>query len=215
MRKTRLKDLSGKVFGRLTVIKFIGVQERVARWECLCQCGIVKSYRSASLISGHTASCGCLGMERRSGASKTHGKRNTTEYQSWCNMRRRCYDEQNQKYHRYGGRGIIVCERWLGKNGFSNFYKDMGERPTKNHTLERRNNDGNYEPTNCGWDTKKVQANNRSTNHFIEHNGVIKTITEWEMIILGKSKGEITRRMKRGQTFEQVYNYFTNKGNLV
>lgn len=135
------------------------------------------------------------------------------EFYSWCNMRRRCYEITNDRYHRYGGRGIIVCDRWL--NSFENFFADMGEKPSQKHSIEREDNDGNYEPSNCYWGTKKEQANNRSSNVFIEHNGIVKTITDWELFLLNRSKGEVTRRLNKGQTFEHIYNYYANKHGLV
>lgn len=100
------------------------------------------------------------------------------EYRAWRNMRDRCYNPNIHNYFRYGGRGIVVCERWL--NSFNDFLSDMGLRPSPNHTIDRfPNNDGNYEPTNCAWRTPKEQANNRSSNTIITHNGISRTISEW------------------------------------
>lgn len=96
---------------------------------------------------------------------------------AYWGMRQRCYNPKAKHYHRYGGRGISVCERWM--SSFTNFKEDMGNRPSPDHSLDRINNDGNYEPSNCRWATKKVQNNNRHDNARIVVDGVEKTITEW------------------------------------
>jgi hypothetical protein len=105
-----------------------------------------------------------------------HGRKWAPEYVSWCNMKQRCFDENSTFYRDYGGRGITVCDRWLD---FVNFFADMGNRPSTKHTIERINNDGNYEPSNCRWATRKEQANNRRSRRILELNGERKSLTEW------------------------------------
>ena len=151
-------DITGKQFDRLTVLKRTTSDQRgEARWICRCECGNETIVLGSNLRSGKTRSCGCLRFELPQGASHPkHGAYKTREYSSWQHMRRRCLDQNNDKFHRYGGRGITICERW---NSFENFLADMGRRPP-GLTLDRINNDGNYEPGNCRWATSEEQASN-------------------------------------------------------
>jgi hypothetical protein len=160
-----IKDLTGKKFGRLSVIKFMGISStHNAVWLCRCDCGQIKEVLSVSLVHGNTRSCGCLYRE----AMVKNGYRNlhhgharsgfrTREYKTWVSMKMRCLNQKDPAYKRYGGRGIRICERWLI---FENFLEDMGERP-EGLTLDRKNNNGDYEPGNCKWSTCVEQNNNR------------------------------------------------------
>lgn len=158
-RAHNFKNLEGKVFGRLTVI---GLSEkskpRKIYWECLCQCGNIKSISSTSLRSGNTKSCGCLRKEMLSSSKSTHKKSNSPEYNCYHHMIKRCYDKNNSAYQYYGARGIKVCDRWL--ESFENFYEDMGDRPSSQYSIDRIDNNGNYEPNNCRWSTQSEQVIN-------------------------------------------------------
>lgn len=150
-------NLEGCRFGYLIATKLIGSDPYGrARWECICDCGNIKIILGTHLKNNETKSCGC----RRFDAVTKHGGYYTATYKKWISMKRRCYGKNNASYHNYGGRGISVCDRWKESNGFENFLNDMGECPS-GLTLDRINNNGNYEPSNCRWATLTQQANNK------------------------------------------------------
>lgn len=152
-------NLVGRKFGRLTVLSFAGILNKThTTWNCICDCGTQKVVRGPNLVKGLTKSCGCISKEITAKRNLTHGlSHKSAAYKSWENMRRRCLCPSHTQYHNYGGRGITICERW---NDFENFLADMGERPP-GLSLERINNDGNYELSNCKWATQKEQCNNQ------------------------------------------------------
>lgn len=159
-------DIVGRRFGRLVVIRKTNIrsQSRHIKWSCICDCGNEISIISSSLKSGNTQSCGCLNIDNLK-QRKTHSRSHIPEYHSWNSMKGRCLNLNNLAYHNYGGRGIKVCDRWL--NSFENFYEDMGPKPSPKHSIDRVNNDGHYEPSNCKWATSQEQNNNRRDNIII------------------------------------------------
>lgn len=131
---------------------------RLRMWQCECDCGKQTRASRLDIRSGRTRSCGCRIGEGIGARSTTHGKTDTPEHRVWRHMLGRCFNPTDDAYRNYGARGITVCERW---RTFENFLADMGERPTNNHTIERKNNDGNYEPDNCVWLPRPEQNRNR------------------------------------------------------
>ena len=167
----RIKDLNGKKFGSLTVLYFVDTKNAKARWMCRCDCGVEKIITSADLVKGDTKTCGG-GIHRR-----IHGMKETRIYRIWKAMKGRCKYPSTDYYKRYGGRGITYCEEW---DVFLNFYEWSKSSGYKDGlTLDRINNDGNYEPSNCRWITQKEQMSNTSQNIFVEIDGVTKTIAGW------------------------------------
>lgn len=178
-------DIVGQRFGRLTVKQRVHVDgARNVMWECICDCGGITIAAAANL--GKTKnSCGCLANEsaretlkiNRLARTDLHGMSQTPEWNTWSVMRERCRNPNNAKYHRYGGRGITVCERW--DNSFEDFLADMGPKPSKDHSIDRIDNDGNYEPSNCRWATRKTQGRNTSKNLWITIDGVRLCLEDW------------------------------------
>jgi len=191
------KDITGITFGMLTAIAPVGKsKDSTIMWLCNCECGGTATVRSYALRNGATRSCGCLQVKhivRLGKNNKRHGMAGNTTYKSWQHMKERCHKPNTTDYHRYGGRGITVCKRWL--ESFDNFLQDMGVKP-EGLTIDRIDNDGNYTPENCRWATLRQQANNTRANKHITHNGITLTQAQWSRR-LGISPATIIWRLKR------------------
>ena len=147
-------DLSGQRFGRLLVVKRVASKhQRVARWRCRCSCENVIETNGSTLRRGSSLSCGCLRKEL--------WKIGRREYNSWRSMLARCYNPESTGFESYGGRGIKVCRRWRGKNGFVNFLRDNGKRPIGTSLDRYPDKNGDYKPGNTRWATPKQQIDNR------------------------------------------------------
>lgn len=210
-KHSRFIDLSGQVIGRLTVLAYTGrTIHRESLWQCVCTCGVlVERVHGNSLRWGKVKSCGCLQREwaKQKGAStRIHGKAGTRIYNIWARMKQRCHNSNYWQYKNYGGRGIVVCDRW--RSSFEAFTLDVGERPSPLHTIDRIDNDGNYEPGNVRWATRKEQNRNRRSNLVIEWNGEKRPLVEWAEI-LGFSYGALVLRL--GHYKWSVERAFTQK----
>ena len=190
-----------KRYGRLLVINELprhtvpsGV--KIRKFLCKCECGQELDVFMSSLRSGHTKSCGCLNKEIIS----SHGMTGTREYASWNAMHGRCNNLKSKDYKNWGGRGIEVCDSW---NSFENFYKDMGDKPTPNHSIERINNDGNYCKENCRWATKKEQQRNHRGNKVLSFEGLSLTVAEW-VEKTGVTRAMIDYRLAKGFSMNKV-----------
>jgi hypothetical protein len=194
----RLIDLTGKRFGLLVVLRRSDVPAHNMKWDCLCDCGNEKAIIGAELKAGKTKSCGCRKGFRSHGDA--HHGRVSPVYQSWRSMRARCLSPTHKNYKHYGGRGITICERW---ESYENFRLDMGPKPPGT-SLDRINNDGNYEPSNCRWATQDVQVANSRVPRFIEYNGQTKSMSDWARS-LGLSPSAIRRRLNSGIPLNEVF----------
>jgi hypothetical protein len=191
-------DLTGRVFSRLTVTARSGIQRSFATWLCRCECGKNVVVTSVNLKSGVTKSCGCLKADLARARQVTHGMFDTREYACWRNMISRCTLPGADRKKRYFHRGIKVCERWLGS--FESFYADMGPRPSDKHSIERKDNDGDYGPDHCEWAVRTKQTRNRNTSKLITHNGETHSLAEWAER-LGFNYKTIFRRLSVGEDF--------------
>lgn len=184
-------DLLGRQFGRLVVVAPAegrrspnGKARRY--WHCRCECGQELDVLASNLTCGYTTSCGCLQKERAIEANQTHGDTDGRLYNVWCSMKARCFNPNEPAYHRYGGRGIAVCDEW--KDDYAAFKKwamALGydpEAPRGQCTLDRIDNDKGYSPQNCRWVTQQEQMNNVSYNHRLEYQGDVHTMAEWARI---------------------------------
>jgi len=202
------KNLTGKVFERLTVVSFSHSTGQKSYWNCVCKCGKTKTVRTDNLQRGITRSCGCLHLESvtRNGLSlathgHTRGKHPSAEYEAWGNMIGRCSGNRRRDSANYKDRGITVCQRWL--DSFENFLADMGPRPSKGYTIERKNNEGNYTTENCEWATRTTQNRNKRSNHWLTFNGRTMLLIDWARE-LRMSRVTLIRRLERGWSVEKT-----------
>lgn len=196
----KVPDLEGREFGRLRVVARAPDRYGCSFWSCSCSCGEILVVRGAKLLSGWTKSCGCLQREIAAETQFVHGRSGTPEWKIWNGIRSRCSNRREPGFKNYGGRGIRICERWLS---FENFFADMGPRPSPKHSIERKENDGDYEPGNCVWATAKEQANNTRANRFIEFGGERLTLSQWS-VRTGLTREAIAARLKRGWTISHA-----------
>lgn len=176
----KIYDFIGKTFERLTVVEKL--QKRgnngCVLWKCVCSCKdqteVIKS--TGDLVSGNTRSCGCFRQENTSSMFKKHGLANTPEYGIWLDIKKRCYNRNYKQYADYGGRGITMCDEW--KDDFTAFYHDMGQRPSFEHSIDRKDNELGYSKSNCRWATREEQANNTRSSVRYKVDGEDLTIAE-------------------------------------
>lgn len=199
-------DLSGKIFGRLTILGPVRTPPLV--WLCRCECGQEKEVYGTNLKEGRTMSCGCLNIEMvidRGHLNARHGRSRTSEYKTWQSIWQRCSNSGDKDFGNYGGRGIRVCDRW---SVFEAFFDDMGMKPSRQHSIERINNNGRYEPGNCKWATTGEQSRNRRTTVRIEAFGRTGCLAEF--FEAGSSSNEYQKARKKianGWNAEQAINY--------
>lgn len=206
----RFNNLIGRKFGRLEVLEFIGrrigrrrngASHRSFYWRCICECGTHRIAMGGNLVKGNIVSCGCFQRELLSANRRTHGLTKTPEYKVWGSMIDRCTNPKNDCWGRYGGRGISICPEW--RRSFETFLADIGPRPTRKHTLDRINNNGNYEPSNCRWATQTTQSRNKRNNRILTFNGATLCVVDWANIT-GLNPCTIYARLDAGWTAERT-----------
>lgn len=191
-------DLTGKKFNKLTVLTRDFSKVGRAYWICQCECGNKISVRSDFLKSGNTKACGCMHKKHNQAKQGNHSR----IYNTYNDMKKRCFNPNNKSYKWYGGNGISVCDEWLGENGFINFYNwAMQNGYSDNYTLDRIDSTKNYSPENCRWVEWKIQANNKKNNIIISYNGEKDSLANWcRRLNLNYSK--VRQRMYHGKPFE-------------
>lgn len=203
----------GERFAQLTIIE-IGIHrdkkgKTSSLWTCRCDCGNLKKIQARSIKSGETSSCGCLkkklSSERLSQSAFKHGwaknGNTSSEYAAWSGMKQRTMNPKNGAYKHYGERGITVCRQWICS--FENFIKDMGRKPVGPYSLERKDTNGNYEPSNCYWGTWIQQARNKRSNRLLTYNGKTQCLKAWAEET-DRGVDLIAQRLQRGWTIEKT-----------
>lgn len=194
-------SLIGQRFGRLVVLAKVQDAKGRSAMQCRCDCGAERVVRLSLLQSGNTRSCGCLKRDQLAARNTKHGRSKAPEYVIWIAMLQRCSNPKNDDYALYGGRGIVVCERW--RASFAAFIEDMGERPAR-HSIDRIDPNGPYAPENCRWATATTQARNTRRNRVIEHGDERLTLIEWSLRV-GVAHELIRARIDRlGWTVERA-----------
>ena len=193
-------DLTGRKFGRLTVVGYAAsMPNGQLKWHCRCECGATRVVYGVHLNRGKTRSCGCYNNEVHSTLSG-RSKGAASEYKTWSSMLNRCENPNAQEFDRYGARGIAVCDRW---HDLECFLQDMGRRPSSKHSIDRINNNGDYEPGNCRWATRQTQQNNLRSNRIVSFGGKSLTVAQWARDV-GCSWSVIFCRLERGWTVERA-----------
>lgn len=189
------KDYTGQKFWNYTAIKATDLRgaNKSVLWLFRCACGNERTMQISDVRRGIRKSCGCVKAQR------THGKSSSKEYAVWASMHYRCTNPNCENYSRYGGRGISICERW---QSFENFLEDMGPKPA-GHSIDRIDNDGNYEPANCRWASDEQQRGNKGNSQHLTYNGKTMTIGQWAKQ-LGVKKGRLFYRLYSGWPTEEI-----------
>lgn len=202
MRKSSSTSLSqwaknerGNAYGRWTVIEFAKRDNRGVHWLCRCVCGNMKTVWGADLRNGKSTSCGCS-------RQRAYGMNESKEYATWEAIKQRCYNKNHDAYKHYGGRGIKMCDRWY--ESFCNFFDDMGKRPFPKATIDRIDNDGNYEPSNCRWASQLEQGQNTSKVRLVTYNGETMSLRAWARK-LGISHRTLSERIRKGWSEDRVF----------
>ena len=192
-------DMTGRTFGEWNVLEYAG--SRQGPWfKCRCSCGFIGIVKGLELRRGSN-SCGHNGTTYKHGMRRRSQDGQPAEYTVWLDMRDRCNNPNNKSHINYGGRGITVCERW---DDFAVFLADMGSRPTPQHTIDRTDNNGNYEPSNCRWATRAEQARNSRGTVLVTHDGVTMCLKDWCTHLGVSYNAVVVRRIRKNESAESI-----------
>jgi hypothetical protein len=201
----RVKNLVGSSFGRLTGTAYAGKGPHSYHyWECQCSCGVSLKKLNRDLGNGDAKSCGCLRRETTSALGKsavTHGRKGTPEYRVWSDIKTRVSNQSDPHWANYGGRGIIMCKDWM--DSFEAFYAYVGDRPGDHYSIDRIDNNGNYEPGNVRWATYTQQQRNRRSNRILTCDGETMPMSAWTER-MGFTKEAIGQRLLRGWSVQDA-----------
>ena len=202
MRKSsqRYKDISNQKFGKLTIIEFSHTEGDQSYWKAKCDCGETKTVKGQAVRRGSPKSCGCEAKKLTQERMTKHGKYGSPEYRAWRHMIDRCENLNHKEYKHYGARGITVCEAWFE---FTQFYTDMGDRPSSAYSLERKDNSKGYSPENCIWATDETQNRNKRNNVNITYKEETHCVAVWAAK-LNIPDHKLRRRLKRMSTEEAL-----------
>lgn len=199
-------NILGKRFGKLVAVEELAKEAGMRKWRLVCDCGNeVVALQKSFCSGGHRRSCGCANIKPQ----VRHGRSSTPEYRAWINMRTRCYDETTPYYGIWGGRGIRVCDRWL--NSFEGFLTDVGRRPSHQHSLDRIDVNGHYEPGNVRWALQKIQSRNQRRNHLVVLHGQTMTLAD-AVEIAPVTYNTVLYRLKRGWSIDDAVYLPARKG---
>lgn len=201
MDKKVRTDLTGKRFGMLTVLSYSHTKNNSAHWLCRCDCGNTKTVLAGNLVGARTKSCGCLRRKRILEYNESQWESNTRLYRIWKGMKNRCYNPNVPSYKNYGGCGIRVCDEWQQYKAFRDWALNHGY--SEDLTIERKDYDGMYEPSNCEWIPRPDQGKNTSRNRYIEYGGKTMTLADWSKT-LGGGPNLVATRLQRGWTEEKA-----------
>lgn len=203
-------DLLNQRFGRLVVVEKSNSKNGETMWKCKCDCGKTTIVSTSNLKAGRIKSCGCFKLDKLIELSTTHNQRHTFLYEVWKAIRQRCNNPKHASYHNYGGRGIAVCDEWNKSFqafydwSYANGYSTENQKDEKlKLTIDRINNDGNYEPSNCRWVDRKTQSRNMRTTKFITFKGQTKSVSEW-CELYGINRNSFDVRIKGGWSIEDA-----------
>ena len=198
----RAEDITGKTFGEWTIVSFHSKNKgRAIRWNCRCSCGSMRILMAGNFLSGKSTRCRTCSSAIRGLRERGPAYDFPREERVWTAMKQRCLNTDDHAFSRYGGRGIIICDRWL--ESFSNFIEDMGPRPSAKHSLDRIDNGGGYAKDNCRWATIAIQHRNTRVNHWITHDDRTMCMADWAKE-LGVSSGVIHGRLRIGWSIQRA-----------